>query len=67
MPTSTEYANSDRVGDSRARRARRPSRVLGNSEGGGVAVVEVEEEEKVLVMVLRALHLHCIVSVCVCV
>ena len=66
MPTSTEYANSDRVGDSRARRARRPSRVLGNSEGGGVAVVEVEEEEeKVLVMVLRALHLHCIVSLCV--
>ena len=66
VPTSTEYANSDRVGDSRASRARRPSRVLGNSEGGGVAVVEVEEEEKVLVMVLRALHLHCIVSVCVC-
>ena len=66
MPTSTEYANSDRVGDSRARRARRPSRVLGNSEGGGVAVVKVEEEEeKVLVMVLRALHLHCIVSLCV--
>ena len=60
VPTSTEYTKSDSVGDSRASRARRPSRVLGNSEGSAVVVVEVE---KVLaVMVVRALNLECIVT-----
>ena len=60
VPTSTEYTKSDSVGDSRASRARRPSRVLGNSEGSAVVVVEVE---KVLaVMVVMALNLDCIVA-----
>ena len=63
VPTSTEYTKSDSVGDSRASRARRPSRVLGNSEGGAVVVVVGVEVEKVLaVMVVRALNLDCIVA-----
>ena len=62
VPTSTEYTKSDSVGDSRASRARRPSRVLGNSEGGAVVVVEVEVEKVLAVMVVRALNLDCIVA-----
>lgn len=51
VPTSTEYGpspptNSVRVGDSAARRARRPARVGGKSEEAVVEVCEEEEDEK---------------------
>jgi hypothetical protein len=60
VPTSTEYTNSDSVGDSRAKRALSPSRVLGKSEGA-VDVVEAEVE-KDLEIVHRALNRDCIIA-----